>query len=244
MTQTTLSEIELRRYKRHIMLPELGTEGQEKLKKSSVLVVGAGGLGAPVLLYLAAAGIGKIGIADNDLVSDSNLQRQVLYGAGDLGKQKAIVAKQRLQEQNPLNEYVVHNICLGSENADLIMSKYDVIVDATDNFPTRYMLDDICSQLKRPLVYGSIYKYEGQVTVFHYQDGPGLTDLYPEMPVRGEAANPSSVGILGILPGITGSIQACEVIKILTETGEVMAGKMLLINIMNSSYNLFSIVKK
>jgi len=124
------------------------------------------------------------------------------------------------------------------------MSKYDVIVDATDNFPTRYMLDDICNQLKRPLVYGSIYKYEGQVTVFHYQNGPGLKDLYPEMPVRGEAANPSGVGILGILPGITGSLQACEVIKILTEKGEVLSGKLLLMNIMKSSYNLFSFYKK
>lgn len=244
MAQKTLSEIELRRYSRHIMLPELGTEGQEKLKNSSVLVVGAGGLGAPLLLYLSAAGVGKIGIADNDLVSDSNLQRQVLYGAGDLGKQKAIVAKQRLEEQNPLNEYVVHNICLGSENADIIMKKYDVIVDATDNFPTRYMLDEICGQLKKPLVYGSIYKYEGQVTVFHYQDGPGLKDLYPEMPVRGEAANPSSVGILGILPGITGSLQACEVIKIITGIGEVLSGKLLVMNILNSSYNSFIIQKK
>jgi len=238
---TNLSNLELRRYKKQIMLSEVGEKGQEKLKNSSVLIIGAGGLGAPVLYYLSAMGVGTIGISDNDLVEESNLQRQVLYGAGDLGKQKAIVAKQRLGAQYPMINYNIHNICIADENIDFILKKYDIIVDATDNYPTRYLLDEYCRKIKKPLVYGAIYKFEGQISVFHYQQGPGLSDIFPEMPDSNSAARSSDTGIIGVLPAVLGSMQANEVIKIITGAGSVLSGEMLYVDILNNNYQKLSI---
>ena len=175
-----LSDREKRRYQRHIMLPEIGETGQKKLKQAKVLVIGAGGLGCPVLQYLAAAGVGTIGIVDNDLVQESNLQRQILYGRNDLGKLKAIIAKQRLMELNGLPEYKVLNTYLSKENALGILRDYDIVVDATDNFSSRYLISDACVIMGKPLVFGAIYKFEGQVSVFNYKGGPSLRCLYPE----------------------------------------------------------------
>lgn len=238
---TNLSDLELRRYKKQIMLSEVGEKGQEKLKNSRVLVIGAGGLGAPVLYYLSAMGVGTIGISDNDLVEESNLQRQVLYGAGDLGKQKAIVAKQKLSAQYPMITYNIHNICIADENIDFILKQYDIIVDATDNYPTRYLLDQYCRKIQKPLVYGAIYKFEGQISVFHYQNGPGLSDVFKEEPNSETAAKSSETGIIGILPAIIGSMQANEVIKIITGAGKVLSGEMLYIDILNNNYHKLSI---
>jgi sulfur-carrier protein adenylyltransferase/sulfurtransferase len=244
MNSDILSNQELRRYHRQIMLPEIGVEGQEKLKKSKVLVVGAGGLGSPVLQYLVAAGVGTIGIADNDLVDETNLQRQILYGSYDLGKQKAIVAKERLEIQNHMVEYHVHNIFIQEENANLICDMYDVIIDATDNFKARYLLNNITKNLEKPLVYGSIYKFEGQVSVFNYKKGASLTDLYPDMPNSSNAPKASDSGLIGIVPGITGCFQVAEALKIITGIGEVLSGKLLIYNFLKNSVDIVNITKK
>jgi len=238
MNQEELKDIELRRYAKHIMLPEIGKEGQLRMKNSSVLVVGAGGLGAPVLLYLSAAGVGKIGIADNDLVGESNLQRQILYGGNDLGKQKAIVAKQKLGTQFPLVKYQVHNIFLSEENARFICKEYDLIVDATDNYNARYTLNATCLEQNKPLVFGSIYKFEGQVSVFNYRNGPNLTDFFPTLPRESNVPNPGATGILGVLPGIISLYQANETIKVILNIGEILSGKMLYVNILTNKHQL------
>ncbi len=230
---TNLSDREKRRYKRHIMLPEIGEEGQKKLKQAKVLVIGAGGLGCPVLQYLAAAGVGTIGIVDNDLVQESNLQRQILYGKNDLGKLKAIIAKQRLMELNGLPEYKVLNTYLSKENALSILRDYDIIVDATDNFSSRYLISDACVILGKPLVFGAIYKYEGQVSVFNYKGGPSLRCLYPESSGEGIIPEASEVGVIGVLPGIIGSMQANEVIKIILDKGEILSGKLWITDILD-----------
>jgi adenylyltransferase/sulfurtransferase len=235
-----LSNQEMRRYSRQMMLPEIGLEGQEKLKKARVLVVGAGGLGTPALLYLAAMGVGEIGIADNDLVDESNLQRQVLYGSTDLGKQKAIIAKQRLEALNHLNRYNIHVIIINRENASLICNGYDVLLDATDNYTSRFCLDEICRMTGIPMISGSLYKYEAQIAVFNYNGSPGITDLYPEIPGKENAAIASELGIPGILPGIAGTMMAAEALKIITGIGEVLAGKVLLYNMLNCSSVIFS----
>ena len=235
MESSILSPQEIRRYQRHIMLPELGLEGQEKLKKAKVLVVGAGGLGSPALQYLAAAGVGYIGISDNDLVNESNLQRQILYGGHDLGKQKAIIAKQRLKVLNPLITYEIHNIFLNSDNNEILCKNYDIIVDATDNFKTRYLLSDTCVKLGKPLVYGSIYKFEGQISVFNYKGGPSLRDFFPEEPKNDATPDPGEIGVVGVLPGVIGTLQANEVIKIITGAGEITSGIIFVINVLNLS---------
>jgi sulfur-carrier protein adenylyltransferase/sulfurtransferase len=235
-----LSNQEMRRYSRQMMLPEIGLEGQEKLKKARVLVVGAGGLGTPALLYLAATGVGEIGIADNDLVDESNLQRQILYGSTDLGKQKAIIAKQRLEALNHLNRYNIHVILINRENASLICDGYDVLLDATDNYASRYCLDEISRETGIPMISGSLYKYEAQIAVFNYNGSPGITDLYPKMPGKENAAIASELGIPGILPGIAGTLMAAEALKIITGIGDVLAGKVLVYNLLNSSSNIFS----
>jgi len=244
MDMPLLTPKEERRYNRHFLLPEIGKEGQVRLKKTRVLIVGAGGLGCPALQYLAAAGVGTIGIADNDRVSEDNLQRQVLYGEKDLGKMKAIIARDRLQHHNPMVEYRVHNVYLQPGNVLDLLRDYDVIVDATDNYPTRYLLNDACVILGKPWVFGAIYKYEGQVSVFNFRNGPSLRCIFPEPPLPQEAPDPSRMGMMGVLPGIIGTIMANEVIKMVSGTGSCLNGKMLLLNIMNYSVQTLSINKK
>jgi len=227
---------EQRRYKRHIMLSEIGEEGQEKLKAGKVLVIGAGGLGAPILEYLVAAGVGTIGIMDDDVIDESNLQRQVLYEVKDIGKLKAIIASQRLNAQNPLVTINILNTRFSIKNALDIAEKYDILVDATDNYATRYLLSDVSALLNIPLVYGSIYQFQGQLSVFNYKGGPSYRCLYPEPPKRDEAPDPSDIGILGVLPGVIGSMQANEVLKIMGEFGDVLSGKLFVYNSLSSSF--------
>jgi molybdopterin/thiamine biosynthesis adenylyltransferase/rhodanese-related sulfurtransferase len=224
------SSDEQQRYSRHFVLPGFGTEGQQRLKNISVAVVGAGGLGAPVLSYLAAAGIGRIGIFDSDVVSISNLQRQVLFTPADLGKKKAACAALSLSRQNPLIQVKPHDVHLTSANTLNLLKDFDLVVDATDNFPTRYLLNDACVILGKPLVYGSVFRFEGQVSVFNYHGGPNYRDLYPAPPKPGTVPDCEEGGVLGVLPGIIGALQANEAIKIAASIGEVLSGKLLLID--------------
>lgn len=224
------SKEELSRYNRHIIMPEFGLDAQEKLKKARVLVIGAGGLGSPLLLYLAAAGVGHIGIVDGDLVEDSNLHRQVLYGVEELGQAKVEAAKKRLLSLNPYIEIVVHKALFTSANAMDLAREYDVLADGTDNFPTRYLVNDVCVLLDKPNVYASIYQFEGHVSVFNYvnpqgERGPNYRDLYPTPPEAGAVPNCAEAGVLGVLPGIIGSLQALEVIKVITHIGEPLSGR-------------------
>lgn len=245
MAEEILSERELRRYSRQILIPEIGTAGQEKLKKSRVLVVGAGGLGCPVLQYLVAAGIGKLGIAEFDTVSETNLQRQILYGSGDVGKLKSIIARDRLFELNSFVETEIFNIKIDASAAKAIFTGFDIIVDATDNLESRYVISDTCVSFDKPMVHGAIYKFEGAVSVFNFEGGPDYRCYNPE----NESENylnpaPSSVGVIGVLPGITGSFMANEVIKIITGTGNVLSGKVLLFNICNNSFRIINVRKR
>lgn len=221
---------ELARYNRHIIIPEFGMEGQHKLKKAKVLVVGSGGLGSPVLLYLAAAGVGTIGIVDFDVVDDSNLQRQVIFGVEEVGQPKVEAAWRRLQSLNPFIDFKLYNQQLNSSNALDIIRDYDVVADGTDNFPTRYLVNDATVLLGKPNVYASIFQFEGQVSVFNYRDkngvlGPNYRDLYPTPPPPGLVPSCAEGGVLGVLPGIIGSLQALEVIKIITGVGEILSGR-------------------
>lgn len=224
---------ELNRYARHFAIPEFGLDGQEKLKQSKVLVVGAGGLGSPVLLYLAAAGVGKIGIVDFDVVDLSNLQRQVLYKVDDIGQSKAQLAKKRLLEMNPHIEVQVYQEAFTRENAIELVSQYDVVADGTDNFPTRYLVNDACVLAGKVNVYASIFRFEGQVSVFNLpaedgSRGPNYRDLFPEPPPPDMVPNCAEGGVLGVLPGIIGSLQASEVIKVLTGVGTPLSGRLFL----------------
>ncbi|MBX9853246.1 MAG: molybdopterin-synthase adenylyltransferase MoeB [Cytophagaceae bacterium] len=226
---------ELKRYNRHIILPEFGMEGQTKLKQAKVLVIGAGGLGCPVLQYLAAAGVGTIGIVDFDTVDESNLQRQVLFLTEDIGKPKAEVAAQKLSLQNPHSKLKIQNSKLDKSNALQIICEYDLVVDGSDNFPTRYLVNDACVILNKPLIFGSIFKFEGQVTVFNYTDksgkrGPTYRCLFPEAPAAGEVPNCSEIGVLGVLPGLIGTMQANEAIKVITGIGECLSGKLFVLD--------------
>jgi sulfur-carrier protein adenylyltransferase/sulfurtransferase len=237
-----LSTRELRRYNKQIMIPEIGIEGQEKLKQAKVLVVGAGGLGCPVLQYLAAAGVGKISIADSDMVDESNLQRQVLYGSDDVGKLKSIIAKNRLEHFNSLIEFEIFNLRINTSNALNILKNFDIIVDSTDNFESRYVINDSCVILDKPMVHGSIYKNEGIISVFNYKGGPTYRCYNPyEKNIQYKNPLPAQVGLFGVLPGVTGIYMANEVIKIITETGEILSGKILLINISNNTINTFNV---
>lgn len=238
-----LSEKEKRRYDRHIKLPEFGIEGQERLKKSKVLVIGSGGLGAPLLQYLTAVGIGTIGVMDYDLVEESNLQRQVLFGNSDIGKSKSSTAISRLKDQNPNVEFVEFNEKLTSKNAIRIIKQFDIIADGTDNFPTRYLINDACVFCNKAFVYASIYQFEGQLSVFNFQDGPNYRDLYPSPPPAGMVPSCAEGGVLGVLPGIIGSIQATEIIKVLTGIGETLSGKLLLIDSLKFSFRKINIRK-
>ncbi len=231
----TFTENEEIQYKRHLILSELGPEGQKKLKKSSVLIIGAGGLGCPVLQYLTAAGIGKIGIIDDDVVDQTNLQRQILYTHDDIGKSKVSAAIKRLSALNPYITFKGYPEKLMKENAVEYFKQYDIIVDGSDNFPTRYLVNDAAVLANKPLVFGSIYKFEGQVSVFNYQDGPTYRCLFPQPPKPNEVPSCSEIGVLGILPGIIGCFQANEVIKLVTGLGSVLSGQLLTYNVLNHS---------
>ncbi len=225
-----LSQEEVQRYSRHIILPEVGLEGQKKLKAASVLCIGTGGLGSPLLLYLAAAGIGRIGIVDFDIVDSSNLQRQIIHGTSWVGKPKIVSAKDRILEINPHCQVDLYETRISSENALDILAPYDVVIDGTDNFPTRYLTNDACVLLDKPNVYGSIFRFEGQATVFNYQGGPNYRDLYPEPPPPGMVPSCAEGGVLGVLPGVIGTIQATEAIKIILGAPDTLSGRLLLYN--------------
>lgn len=214
------------RYHRQWILPEIGLTGQQKLSEAKVLIIGAGGLGCPVLQYLAAAGVGRLTVVDFDIVDLSNLQRQVLFTTNDIGKSKAVVAKKRLLQLNAEITVEAINDKLNDSNADQLISDADIVVDASDNFTTRFLLNRYCAKHRIPLVYGAIHRFEGQVTVFHYRGSPGLEALFPEVPDDEELSSCAEIGVVGALPGIVGSIQALEVIKIITEAGKTLNGKL------------------
>jgi adenylyltransferase/sulfurtransferase len=223
-----LSQDEILRYSRHLILPEVGMEGQQKLKAAKVLLVGTGGLGAPLGLYLAAAGVGRIGLVDFDVVDFSNLQRQVIHFTKDVGRPKIESAAEKMQAINPHLEIVKHEVALTSENALDIIKDYDMVVDGTDNFPTRYLVNDACVLTGKPNVYGSIFRFEGQATVFAYEGGPCYRCLYPEPPPPGLVPSCAEGGVLGILPGTIGLIQATEAVKLILDIGEPLVGRLLL----------------
>ncbi len=248
MSNTTFSKEELERYSRHLIIPEFNIAGQRKLKEARVLVVGSGGLGSPLLLYLTAAGVGHIGIVDFDVVDDSNLQRQVLFGVENVGKPKVEAAKQRLNGLNPHVDIKVFNTMLTSENALEIMKDYDLVADGTDNFPTRYLVNDACVLLGIPNVYGSIFRFDGQVSVFNYTDadghlGPNYRDLFPEPPPPGLVPSCAEGGVIGVLPGIIGSLQANEVIKVLTGIGKTLSGRLFVFDALTFETRTLNISK-
>lgn len=229
MSEVTLSNEEIARYSRHLIMPEVGMAGQRRLKQGSVLLIGTGGLGSPLALYLAAAGVGHIGLVDFDVVDASNLQRQIVHGTSTVGIAKTESAKRRLHDLNPYIEITTYETRITSQNALELMRPYDVIVDGTDNFPTRYLTNDACVLLGKPNVYGSIFRFEGQATVFSPRDGgPCYRCLYPEPPPPGLVPSCAEGGVLGVLPGVIGTIQATEVIKLLTGIGEPLIGRLLL----------------
>lgn len=244
MTQidaTTIEEIqlnreELRRYGRHLIMPEVGLAGQKKLKNSRVLIIGAGGLGSPLGLYLAAAGVGSIGIVDFDIVDQTNLQRQIIHTTKDVGRPKLHSAKERILGINPNIHVETYETQLTSENALEILKDYDVVVDGTDNFPTRYLVNDACVLLGKPNVYGSIFRFEGQASVFHSKEGPCYRCLYPEPPPPGLVPSCAEGGVLGVLPGIIGTIQANETIKLLLGIGEPLIGRLLLFDALKMEF--------
>jgi sulfur-carrier protein adenylyltransferase/sulfurtransferase len=241
MLDPNLDEIQLlpeeyARYSRHLILPEVGLDGQKRLKAASVLCVGTGGLGSPLLLYLAAAGVGRLGIVDFDVVDHSNLQRQVIHGTSWVGKPKIESAKNRIHEINPYCQVDLYETALSSANALDIIRPYDIVVDGTDNFPTRYLVNDACVLLDKPNVYGSIFRFEGQATVFNYQGGPNYRDLYPEPPPPGMVPSCAEGGVLGILPGIIGVIQATETVKIILGQGTTLSGRLVLYNALEMKF--------
>jgi len=229
--QTRLSQEEINRYSRHLILPEVGLKGQLKLKNSKVLVVGTGALGSPVLLYLSAAGIGTIGIIDFDTVDESNLQRQIIHSTNEIGNPKVNSAKSRINSINPNIDVIAYNDKLTSKNALEIIKNFDVVVDGTDNFQTRYLINDACVFLNKPFVYGAIFRFEGQSTVFNAdKNSPCYRCIFPEPPKAGLVPSCSEAGVLGVLPGIIGTIQASETIKTVLEIGETLKGRLLTLN--------------
>ncbi|MBI3880941.1 MAG: molybdopterin-synthase adenylyltransferase MoeB [Verrucomicrobia bacterium] len=232
-----LSNDEIKRYSRHLILPEVGMAGQKKICSTSVLCIGAGGLGSPIAMYLAAAGVGKIGIVDFDTVDFSNLQRQIIHGTADVGRPKADSAKESINAINPNVEVVLHNTRISAENALEIIEKYDIVVDGTDNFPTRYLTNDACVLLKKPNVYGSIFRFEGQASVFApHLGGPCYRCLYPEPPPPGMVPSCAEGGVLGVLPGIIGCIQATEILKLALGKGSSLIGRLLLYNALDMKF--------
>lgn len=232
-----LNNDEIRRYSRHLILPEVGMAGQKKICSTSVLCIGAGGLGSPIAMYLAAAGIGKIGVLDFDKVDFSNLQRQIIHGTSDVGRPKTESAKETIKGINPNCDVVVHETRISSDNALEIIAKYDIVVDGTDNFPTRYLTNDACVLLKKPNVYGSIFRFEGQASVFApHLGGPCYRCLYPEPPPPGMVPSCAEGGVLGVLPGIVGTIQATEILKLALGKGASLVGRLLLFNALDMKF--------
>lgn len=238
-----LTNAEKNRYDRHIKLSEVGLEGQGKLKSAKVLVVGAGGLGCPILQYLTAAGVGTIGVIDDDVIDESNLQRQILFDDKDIGRHKVTTAIQKLKSQNPFIIFKEYRERLTNKNALDIFKIYDIVVDGTDNFSTRYLINDGCIITNKPLVYGSIYQFEGQVSVFNYNNGPSYRCLFPNPPKESQLPNCSEVGVLGVLPGVIGSFQATEVLKIILNKGVVLSGQLRIMNLLENT-NLTLSVKR
>ena len=231
-----LTADDMARYSRHILLPEVGMEGQQKLKAARVLCVGTGGLGSPLALYLAAAGIGMLGLVDFDVVDASNLQRQIIHSTKDIGRKKLDSAEEKLKSLNPALNVIKHEAMLTSANALDIFRDYDIIADGTDNFPTRYLVNDACVLTGKPNVYGSIFRFEGQASVFATKEGPCYRCLYPEPPPPGMVPNCAEAGVLGVLPGLVGVIQATEVLKLILGKGDSLAGRMLLVDALNMHF--------
>jgi adenylyltransferase/sulfurtransferase len=231
------------RYDRHIILSEIGQTGQDKISNAKILVIGAGGLGCPVLQYLTAAGVGSIGIVDFDIVEESNLQRQILFGSSSLGQNKAVAAKKRLEDLNDCISIFAYAEKLTYQNAIHLFNQYDIIVDGSDNFETRYLVNDACIITNKPLVFGAIYKFEGQISVFNYQNGPSYRCLFPNPPEKSAVPNCSEIGVLGVLPGIIGSMQANEVLKIILGIGNVLSGKLLCYNAYTNNSSILKINK-
>ncbi len=239
----TLTHEEILRYSRHLLIPEIGLRGQQKLKASSVLVIGTGGLGSPVALYLAAAGVGHIGIVDYDVVDASNLQRQIIHGTSTLGQRKVESARRRMLDLNPDIEVITYDEPFTSENAMRIAADYDVIVDGTDNFPTRYLSNDVAVFLGKPNVYASIFRFDGQVSVFYAKEGPCYRCLFPAPPPPGLVPSCAEGGVLGVLPGVIGSLQATEALKLLLGIGEPLIGRLLLYNALDMSFEFVELKK-
>ena len=235
-TLPELTADETRRYSRHLLLPPVGPEGQRKLKAARVLLVGGGGLGSPAALYLAAAGIGTIGLVEFDAVSESNLQRQVLYGTADVGRPKLDAARERIADLNPLVQLEAHAARLSAQNALDIVRAYDVVLDGTDNFPTRYLVNDACVLTRRRYVYGSVFRFEGQASVFGAPDGPCYRCLFPEPPPPGAVPDCEEGGVLGVLPGLIGVIQATEVLKLVLGAGDALIGRLLLVDALRMQF--------
>jgi adenylyltransferase/sulfurtransferase len=238
-----LSHEEILRYSRHLILPDVGVEGQRRLKAAKVLLIGAGGLGSPLALYLSAAGVGTLGIVDFDVVDVTNLQRQVLHGTSDVGRPKLESARKRIAEVNPFVVVKTFEEPLTSANALQIFQDFDIVVDGTDNFPTRYLVNDACVLLGKPNVYGSIYRFEGQASVFATQDGPCYRCLYPEPPPPGLVPSCAEGGVLGVLPGLVGTIQATETIKLILGAGDSLAGRLLLIDTLGANFRTVKLRK-
>ncbi|MCC7118304.1 MAG: molybdopterin-synthase adenylyltransferase MoeB [Anaerolineales bacterium] len=238
-----LSREEILRYSRHLLIPEVGLEGQRKLKNSSALIVGTGGLGSPVALYLAAAGVGRLGLVDYDVVEESNLQRQVIHGTASVGKLKVESAKAKLLDLNPDIQIDVYNEPYTSENALRIAANYDIILDGTDNFPTRYLTNDVAVFLGKPNVYASIFRFDGQVSVFYAKEGPCYRCLFPEPPPPGLVPSCAEGGVLGVLPGTIGTLQATEALKILLGIGEPLIGRLLLYNALDMTFDFVKLKK-
>lgn len=231
-----LTDREKRRFSRQILLPEIGEEGQTAIKGGKVLVVGAGGLGCPVLQYLTSAGTGSVGIVEFDQVDESNIHRQILYGHMDIGKLKSIIAKNILEKKTDLTGIEIYNVPLTSANAERIFEPWDIIMDATDNYETRYIIDEVCEKLGKPMIHGAIYGNEGQVSVFNYQGGPSYSSYNPPGKSGRRNPVPSETGLLGVLPGVTGTLMASEAIKIMTGAGDLLSGKILTFNIMTNTF--------
>jgi adenylyltransferase/sulfurtransferase len=234
---------EVRRYSRHLIIPDFAMNGQKRLKNAKVLAIGAGGLGSPVLMYLAAAGVGTIGIVEFDTVDESNLQRQIIHGASDVGRPKAESAREKIQEINPLINVVIHEVRLDSSNALDVLAPYDLIVDGTDNFPTRYLVNDACVLLNKPYVWGSIFRFEGQASVFWSEHGPCYRCLYPEPPPPGMVPSCAEGGVLGVLCASIGSIQATEAIKVLTGIGDPLVGRLMVYDALDMTYRTVRVQK-
>jgi molybdopterin/thiamine biosynthesis adenylyltransferase/rhodanese-related sulfurtransferase len=238
-----LSHAEILRYSRHLLIPEVGLSGQKKIKAASVLVIGTGGLGSPVALYLAAAGVGRIGLVDYDQVDESNLQRQVIHGTSQIGKLKVESARQRMLDINPDIQVEVYNEPFTSENALQIAQDFDILIDGTDNFPTRYLSNDVSVLLGKPNVYGSIFRFDGQVSVFDARNGPCYRCLFPEPPPPGLVPSCAEGGVLGVLPGTIGTLQATEALKLILGIGETLSGRLLLFNALDMSFDFVTLRK-